>query len=468
MKDLINHEKQYSSITARVLVDQQKAYFNSNATKSINFRIEQLKKLRSIIQAHEKELIETIHKDFQKGAFNAFLTEFGGLYKNLNQAIKDIKKWSKARRAPTDLINFPGRSYIIPEPLGVCLVISSWNYPINLSMVPAIAALAAGNTVVIKPSELTSHTSKLLSNMIKTNFDPSYLTVVEGGVEETTDLLAQNFDKIFFTGSSPVGKIVYQAAAKNLIPVTLELGGKSPVIIAPDANIKICVKRLVWAKFINAGQTCIAPDYVFVHETIEKVFLNELKKEIEACQYSLSNQNYAQVISEKHFIRLTNLIEPEKVLVGGKHDKFNRYIAPTVLANVSEYDNVMQDEIFGPILPVLTYTDIDHVILFIKSRPKPLSLYLFTENESLSKKIISEVSFGGGIVNDALTHFVNDNLPFGGVGNSGIGSYHGEAGFRSFSHYKGIIKKPTWFEFPLKYYPYHNWKFWMIKRALGL
>ncbi|HTF20898.1 MAG TPA: aldehyde dehydrogenase [Chryseolinea sp.] len=467
MKDL-DSPKQYGGITTKALVEQQKAFFNSNATKPLSFRINQLKLLRTVLKAYERELIDAVHKDFQKGTFNTFLTEIGTVYADLNRAIKRVRSWAKTKRVGTDMLNFPGRSYIVPEPLGVSLVIGAWNYPVNLTLVPAIAAIAAGNTVVIKPSELTEHTSALLSKIIKANFDPCFFSVLEGGIEETTQLLAQSFDKIFFTGSVSVGRIVYQAAARNLVPVTLELGGKSPLIVAPDADLKICVKRLVWGKFINGGQTCIAPDYVLVHENIEKAFLETLKKEINASQYSLANGNYTQIISQKHLDRLISLIEPEKVYIGGKYDRLQRVIEPTVLINVSENDKVMEDEIFGPILPVLRYDDIDKAISFIKSRPKPLSLYLFTEDSRLSDKVMSEVSFGGGMVNDVLTHFVNDELPFGGVGSSGIGNYHGEAGFRAFSHYKSIIKKPTWFELPLKYYPYHNWKFSMIKKAMGL
>jgi aldehyde dehydrogenase (NAD+) len=304
--------------------------------------------------------------------------------------------------------------------------------------------------------------------MISEHFDPSFFVAVEGGIEETTELLAQKFDKIFFTGSVPVGRIVYQAAAKNLIPVILELGGKSPLMVTADANIKICVKRLVWGKFVNAGQTCIAPDYVMVHKSIEKTFLEALKKEISEAQFSLANQNYAQIISDKHFDRLINLIQPEKVFIGGESDRVNRFLAPTVLTNISSEDKVMEDEIFGPILPVLTYEDIDSAIAFIKSKPKPLAFYLFTESSSLRNKLLNEVSFGGGAVNEVLMHFSNDELPFGGVGNSGMGNYHGEAGFKSFSHYKSFIQKPTWFEFPLKYYPYSKWKLSMIKRIMGL
>ncbi len=450
------------------LIDQQKQYFNSNATKPFSFRIEQLKKLKAVIKNYEQELTDAIFKDFQKGSFNTFLSEFSGLYVDLDKSIKNVRKWGKVKRVGTNMVNFPASSYIMPEPLGVCLIIGAWNYPINLTLAPAIAAIAAGNTVVLKPSELAAHTSAVLSKMIRLNFDPSFIAIVEGGVKETTALLEQPFDKIFFTGSVSTGRIVYQAAAKNLTPVTLELGGKSPLIVAPDANLKICVKRLVWGKFVNAGQTCIAPDYVLVHKSIEKDFLAMLKKEIELAQLSLDNQNYAQIISEKHFDRLVNLIEPEKVFMGGSYDRSKRLVEPTVLTNVSVGDKVMEDEIFGPILPVLTYDDLDNTISFIKSRPKPLALYLFSESSVLRKKILREVSFGGGSTNEVLMHFSNDQLPFGGVGASGMGSYHGEAGFKSFSHFKSFIQKPTLFELPLKYFPYTRWKFGMIRRVIGV
>jgi aldehyde dehydrogenase (NAD+) len=449
------------------LIDQQRNYFNTNATKPLSFRKQQLIKLRSLINEYEPALTAAVFKDFQKGTFNTVLTEFSSTRMDLNKAIKKLGKWAKIKRVGTNMVNFPGSSYIFPEPLGVCLIIGAWNYPINLTLAPAIAAIAAGNTIVLKPSELASHTSAVIAKMINSNFDPSFFAVVEGGVEETTRLLDQSFDKIFFTGSVPVGRIVYEAAAKRLIPVTLELGGKSPLIIAPDANLKITVKRLVWGKFVNAGQTCIAPDYVLVHKSIEKLFLETLKKEIEQSEFSLANQNYAQIISEKHLDRLINLIEPDKVFLGGNYDRPKRLLNPTVLIDVSEKDKVMQDEIFGPILPVMTYENIDAAISLIKSRPKPLALYLFTESRSLPKKILNELSFGGGIVNDVMMHFVNDELPFGGVGNSGMGSYHGEAGFNCFSHFKGVIRKPTWFELPLKYYPFKKWKFAMLKRVMG-
>jgi aldehyde dehydrogenase (NAD+) len=450
------------------LIEQQRAHFNTNITKSVDFRLIQLKMLKSVIQSYEADLTAAVYKDFQKGQFNTFLTEFSGLYIELDNYIKNVRKWAKIKRVGTNLFNMPAASYQIPEPLGVCLVIGAWNYPVNLTLAPVIAAIAAGNTVVLKPSELSAHTSAVISEMIRSNFDPSILTVVEGGVDETTQLLAEPFDKIFFTGSVAVGKIVYQAAAKHLTPVTLELGGKSPAIIAADADIKISVRRLVWGKYVNAGQTCIAPDYVYVHKSVEKLFLDALSEEIDHAQFALENDNYAQIINEKHLDRLISLIDHAHLFKGGKFDRTKKFLEPTVLSGVSTNDPVMEDEIFGPILPVLSYDSIDEVIRYVKSRPKPLALYLFTENKSLQKKVLHEVSFGGGGINEVILQFSNDRLPFGGVGHSGMGSYHGEAGFKSFSHLKSILHKNTWFEPSFKYYPYADWKTYLIKKVMGI
>jgi aldehyde dehydrogenase (NAD+) len=366
------------------------------------------------------------------------------------------------------LVNFPAKSYVIPEPLGVSLVIGAWNYPYQLSFGPAIAAIAAGNTVVLKPSELPSETSRIIADIVNQNFDPSYFTVVEGGVTETRELLEQRFDKIFFTGSVSVGRIVYQAAARLLTPVTLELGGKSPAFILDDKKLKMYVKRLVWAKFLNAGQTCIAPDYVLVPHTLKTKFLELVIAEIKNEHFSIENQNYVQIINERNVIRLGKLLEPEKVVYGGKYDMQSRIFEPTVLDHVTFDDKVMQEEIFGPILPVVTFNSLDEIIAEVKKREKPLSCYVFTQSKQLRDKILSEISFGGGAVNDAVMHITNSNLPFGGVGESGIGSYHGEHGFKTFSHYKSILDKPTWLEANLKYYPHNPFKVKLMKRMLGL
>ena len=352
----------------------------------------------------------------------------------------------------------PGESFIVPEPLGVSLVIGAWNYPLNLSLVPAVSAIAAGCTVILKPSRQTENSSKLMAQLINDNFDEAYFTVVEGGRAETTALLEQKFDKIFFTGSVPVGKIVYQAAAKHLTPVTLELGGKSPAIVLPDANLNIAVKKLVWGKFINGGQTCIAPDYIYVHKSIEEKFLELIKNEINQAHHSIENKNYANIITVENTQRLTGLIDPEKVYLGGKYNIAERLIEPTVLTNITWEDKIMEDEIFGPLLPIRTYENLDEVIAEIKQRPKPLALYLFTENEPAQQKVLSEISFGGGAINETIMHMENGALPFGGVGNSGMGNYHGEAGFRSFTHYKSVLKKPLSGDPDFRYSPHSDEK----------
>jgi aldehyde dehydrogenase (NAD+) len=447
-------------------VSNQQVFFSNNKTKDINFRIEQLKKLKSIIQENESLLNKAIYLDFKKSSFDNYTNELSLIYKDIDEAVKKIKKWSSKKSVRTNIVNLPAKSYIIPEPLGTTLIIGAWNYPYQLSFSPAVAALAAGNTVILKPSELAKNTSEAIAKIINESFNPNYFLVIEGGIPETTALLDEKFDKIFFTGSVPVGKIVYQAAAKNLTPVTLELGGKSPAIVTENCNLKIGVKRLIWAKFLNSGQTCIAPDYVFVHESIKENFLSECKTAIEKSNYSFENNNYVQIINERNTNRLINLIEEDKIFYGGNYNINERYIQPTLLHNINTNNKVMNDEIFGPILPVLTYKNIEETIDYIKSKPKPLSCYVFTNDKKIKKRILNEISFGNGAINDAIMQITNDKLPFGGVGESGIGSYHGEEGFRTFSHYKSILEKPTWFELNLKYFPQTLKKLKIIKFLL--
>lgn len=449
------------------LVSLQKKFFQTDATKEVYFRIVQLRKLESLLRENEDFLHEAIYKDFKKSAFENYTTEISLLYQDIKEAIKMIPKWSKKKRVRTNLVNWPAKSYSIPEPLGVSLIIGAWNYPYQLSIAPAIAAIAAGNTVVLKPSELPINTSKAMAKMINENFDPNFFRVVEGGVPETTALLNQNFNKIFFTGSVSVGKIVYQAAAKKLIPVTLELGGKSPAIITENCNLKITVKRLIWGKFLNAGQTCIAPDYVVVHKSIKNQFLELAKKEIEESKFLVEEDNYVQIINDANVSRLVALIDANKVYSGGKYNIETRFIEPTILKDVTFGDQVMKDEIFGPILPVIEYDDLDEIIVKIKDMPKPLSCYVFTKDKVSKQKILHQISFGGGAVNDTVMHISNSNMGFGGVGESGIGAYHGEHGFKAFSHYKGILDKPTWIEPNLKYYPHTKSKLKWIKRLIG-
>lgn len=450
-----------------VLFKKQQAFFNAGQTLPVRKRIELLKHLKAVLKENEKMLQEAIYADFQKSAFETYATELAPLYKELDLAIKSVKKWSKPQRVGTDIVNLPARSVRIPEPYGTTLIIGAWNYPYNLSLIPAVSAIAAGNTVIIKPSELPARSSSVLAELLNNHFNQNHIAVVEGGIPETTKLLAFKWDKIFFTGSPRVGKIVYQKAAEHLIPVTLELGGKSPAFITKSANLKIAVQRLVWAKFLNAGQTCIAPDYIYVDQDIKSEFLKQLINEIKKREYSLGAEHYVQIIDTKNVKRLKKLINPDKVIYGGKVDVENRFIEPTLLDDVSWEDSVMQEEVFGPVLPILTYYDLQDAISVVKAQPKPLSCYVYTEQKRDADMVLQQLSFGGGMVNDSVTHFANANLGFGGIGNSGIGTYHGKFGFDAFTHYKGIVKKPTWFELPLKYAPYTQGKLKWVKRLLG-
>jgi aldehyde dehydrogenase (NAD+) len=447
------------------LIQKQKDFFQSGQTLDYAFRIKQLETLEVVLRDHEKVLQDAVYKDFKKSPFESFVTELGLIYMEIKEAKRNLRTWMRPQRVPSNLINFPAKSFVLCEPFGVSLVIGAWNYPYLLLLSPAIAAMAAGNTVVLKPSEIPSETAKVIHQILSTSFDPQYLAVVQGGVEETTRLLQQNFDKIFFTGSTEVGKIIYRAAAEKLIPVTLELGGKSPAVVTPSCNLKMTAKRLVWGKFLNAGQTCVAPDYVMVHQSIETAFLEACKNEIEKAQYAFGNSNYCQIINRTHFNRLVALIDADKVFYGGTYDSETRYIAPTLLQRITFEDAIMKEEIFGPLLPVLTYQDFSIALQQIKELPKPLSAYLFTANKKEKKEMLQRLSFGGGAINDVVMQLANLNLPFGGIGNSGMGSYHGKSGFLAFSHQKSILQKATWLELPLKYAPLSARKLWLIRQV---
>ncbi len=439
---------------------KQQLFFNSNKTKETDFRVHQLKKFKRLLKENENLLYDAIYEDFGKSKYETYISELSLTYHELNLFVKKIKRWSKRKKVSTNFANFPSKSYIIPEPLGNTLVIGAWNYPFQLSLIPAISSLAAGNTVILKPSELPAKTSAVMAKIINENFPVEYFHVLEGGVKETTELLENKFDKIFFTGSINVGRIVYQAAAKHLTPVTLELGGKSPNFVMAGCNIKVTVQRIVWAKFLNAGQTCVAPDYILVEKSIEKEFLTALKKEINKYHKNENDieNNYLRIINTNNFERLNSLIDNDKLYCGGKTNKENRFISPTVLNDVTFEDKIMEDEIFGPILPVISFSNLDEVIKEVKSRTKPLSCYIYSNNRKVINKLLREISFGGGAINDSVMHLSNSNLPFGGVGFSGIGNYHGEAGFNTFSHHKSILDKPFWYESSLKYPPYSDFK----------
>jgi aldehyde dehydrogenase (NAD+) len=379
-----------------------------------------------------------------------------------------LDDWANVKRASTNLANFPGKSRILPEPYGCALVIGAWNYPYQLSLAPVVAAIAAGNTVILKPSELAARTSAIMQKLINSNFEPAFFHVVEGSVPETTALLNLPFDKIFFTGSPAVGKIVMAAAAKHLSSVTLELGGKSPCIVLKDANLKMAAKRIAWGKFLNAGQTCIAPDYLLIEPEVRDKFLNLLVQEIQKNLGAEPHKSeaFVKMINERNFDRVSNLIQADKVFFGGITNRSARYISPTILKDISWDDKVMQEEIFGPVLPVINLTNIDEAISQIRQHPKPLALYMFSNNKALIKKVLQQVSFGGGCINDTIMHIANPNLPFGGVNNSGLGSYHGEDGFRAFSHYKSVLYKTNLFEPFVKYPPYNGFKKWILRMLM--
>jgi aldehyde dehydrogenase (NAD+) len=434
---------------------------------NINFRKETLIKLLNEVIVQENEIIQALYDDFKKPAFEAVLSETSYVILELKDTIKNLKKWAKPKRVFPTILNFPSTDYIYKEPYGKVLIIAPWNYPFQLALCPLISAVAAGNQVVLKPSELTPKTSEIIHKIITKVFDKNHVTVVEGGVEVSQQLLSERWDYIFFTGSVPVGKIVAKAAAVNLTPVTLELGGKSPCIIDETANLKLAAKRIVWGKFINAGQTCIAPDYILIQKDMRSHFVTYLKEEITKA-YGVNpseSPDFARIVNVKNWHRLVNMIEPKKVIFGGQSNIKDCYIAPTLVEETSLESDLMKDEIFGPILPILTYekeTDIETVM---STYEKPLALYVFTENKIFSKQIIQKYSFGGGCVNDTIIHILNNRLPFGGVGHSGIGAYHGKLSFDTFSHKKSMVKKANWLDLPMRYAPYND-KLQTIKKVL--
>jgi aldehyde dehydrogenase (NAD+) len=434
---------------------------------NINFRKESLIKLLNEVIVQENEIIQALYDDFKKPAFEAVLSETSYTILELKDTIKNLKKWAKPKRVFPSILNFPSTDYIYKEPYGKVLIIAPWNYPFQLALCPLISAVAAGNQVVLKPSELTPKTSEIIHKIITKVFDKNHVSVVEGGVEVSQKLLSERWDYIFFTGSVPVGKIVAKAAAVNLTPVTLELGGKSPCIIDETANLKLAAKRIVWGKFINAGQTCIAPDYILIQKDMKSHFVTYLKEEITKAygENPSESPDLARIVNVKNWQRLVNMIEPNKVIFGGQSDIKDCYIAPTLVEETSLESDLMKDEIFGPILPILTYgkeTEIENVL---SKYEKPLALYIFTENKVFSKQMIQKYSFGGGCVNDTIIHILNNRLPFGGVGHSGIGAYHGRLSFDTFSHKKSIVKKANWLDLPMRYAPYND-KLQTIKKLL--
>ncbi|QGK72922.1 aldehyde dehydrogenase [Flavobacterium sp. SLB02] len=433
----------------------------------IGYRKETLKKLLYNIQKSEDLIVKALYDDFKKPEFEAVLTETNYVISDLKDTIKNIHKWAKRTRVFPSLLNFPSTDYIYKEPFGNVLVIAPWNYPFQLALCPLIAAVAAGNRVVLKPSELTPNTSAIIAKIIEKTFHVNHVEVFEGGVEVSNKLLAQRWDYIFFTGSVAVGKVVAKAAAENLTPITLELGGKNPCIIDETANLKLAAKRIVWGKFINAGQTCIAPDYILVQKNMKVNFISFLIEEIIKAYGKKIDKSpdFARIINTKNWLRLASMIEPEKVIFGGETDANELYISPTLIEEPALDSPVMKEEIFGPILPILIYKTEADIQNVISRYEKPLSFYIFSENKSFAKKLIKTYAFGGGCINDTVVHFSNKRLPFGGVGHSGMGAYHGKLSFDIFSHHKAVVKKANWLDLPMRYAPYKD-KLASIKRIL--
>lgn len=438
----------------KTIVDNQRKYYLKGLTRPYQVRKENLLKLEKVILANEQNIYDAFLKDFNKCEFDVVATELSLVIHEIHYVLKNLKRLMKPKKIFSNLLNFPSRGYIFKEPYGVSLVMAPWNYPLQLSLLPVVASLASGNTVVLKPSDYAKHVAKVLK-VIADEFPPELFSVVLGGRNENQTLLDQKFDFIFFTGGSTVGRVVLEKASVHLTPVVLELGGKSPCLVLEDADIEIAAKRITWGKYLNCGQTCVAPDHIYVHESVKEKFIIAVQKYIKQFYYDESGNlinEYPQVINEKHLERLQGLISKEKLVYGGKVDFEKRNIEPTILDNVTYEDAIMSEEIFGPIMPILPFKSVDDIIEIFKRQDKPLAFYVFTKNTKLAKEIMQKVSFGGGAINDTIMHLTHDKLPFGGVGLSGMGSYHGEKSFSTFSHEKSVLAKKS-AELPIKYPP---------------
>lgn len=446
------------------IIASQRDFFNTNATKPVSFRIAALKKLKCEIKRHEGKILDALYMDLGKSAAEAYMAEVAMVYGEIDTAISSVKKWSKPKRVGGTITTFPAMNYIYHEPYGVVLILAPWNYPFNLSLSPVIGALAAGNCVMLKSSKSSIHTANVIQRLINDAFDNKYLYCVNAD-SNYDDVLDQIYDYIFFTGSPNVGKTIMKKASEHLTPVSLELGGKSPCFVDKEANIKMAAKRIIWGKCLNAGQTCISIDYVLVHQDVKDVLVEEMKKEIDKhYRNAQDSDSYPKIISQRHYERLLHLLSEEKNVLGGQHNAEKRKIAPALLTDTDFNKPVMQEEIFGPLLPIIAYTDINTAIHELKLREKPLACYVFSNNSKLAQKIIDEVSYGGGCVNDVITHISNHHLPFGGVGQSGMGCYHGRFGFETFSHKKGVVKNFTFIDLPLRYAPFNENKLNLLRK----
>ncbi len=458
-----------SSIDVDKIIEDHYKFFESKKSRNIDFRINQLRSLKSAIKKYEYKIYEALYKDLGKCEFESYTTEVGFVLSSISHTIKNLKKWAKKEKVKTPLYLFPAKSFVISQPYGTVLIIGPYNYPFQLLIEPLVGALAAGNCVVLKPSENVPNLSRVITEMITETFPKEYIRSVEGGIETNTSLINGTFDYIFFTGSAQVGKIIMEAAARNLVPVTLELGGKSPVIVDESADIRVAAKRIIWGKTINVGQTCVAPDYVVVNNKVKDELIKELKLQIQSFygKDAMESKDYGRIVNDRHFIRLKNILDKEadKIIYGGKVNREKRYIEPTLI-DASWEGAAMSEEIFGPILPIISFSNLDEIIGEIKKLSKPLALYLFAENYEVEKKVLEEISSGGACINDTITHLANPELPFGGVGNSGIGAYHGKESFKTFSHRRSVVRKTTKINIPIVFPPFNNKNLSNVKKLM--
>ena len=447
-----------NALSIQQIISKQQAFFKKGLSFSLSFRIHALKRLRKAIISHEQEIYAALQADLGKSSFEAYMSEIGMLLEEINHMIRHISSYARIKPVLTPPSQFPAKSYIKPVPYGTVLIMSPWNYPLLLTLSPLVDALAAGNTAILKPSAYSPHTATLLKKIIQSCFPSSYVAVITGGRKENKALLEQKFDYIFFTGSQSVGKEVLKHAAVHLTPVTLELGGKSPCIVDRTADLKLAARRIVFGKFLNCGQTCVAPDYIYCHTSVQNALVKEIKKEIvrQYGVYPLENPNYGKIVNKKHFDRLSSLLLPEKIIFGGNTKRDTLQIEPTMLLPITWDDRIMQEEIFGPLLPVLTFSSHSEVIEHMHTLAPPLAFYIFTKNKIQAKQLIQSCMFGGGCINDTIIHLATTHMGFGGVGASGMGAYHGKTGFDTFSHKKSIVDKYTWLDIPLRYQPYNT------------
>jgi aldehyde dehydrogenase (NAD+) len=453
-------------MTIKEIVAKQRAFYLSGATRSFEFRQKALRKLQSALRENEDKIAEALVKDLGKPPFESYMSETGMVLDELRYQLKHLRGWMRDKRVRTPLAQFHSVSFVSPEPYGVVLIMSPWNYPILLCLDPMIGAISAGNCAVVKPSAYTPATSQMIADILAEIYPPEYVAVIQGGRQENTALLEQKFDYIFFTGSVGVGKVVMEAAAKHLTPVTLELGGKSPTIIDASADLSLAARRIAFGKILNGGQTCVAPDYVLIEESVRDEFIEHFRSVLEEFFPDGNYEDMARIVNEKHYQEKKELLLGQKVAIGGGFDDRAMRIEPTVLVDVDPDSRVMTEEIFAPILPVLTWRKLEEAIEFVRSRPKPLALYLFTGDRNVEERVLTGSSFGGGCVNDTVIHLATPYMGFGGVGQSGMGSYHGKQSFDTFTHYRSIVRKSTWLDLPFRYRPYSEEKFRMIRRFL--